>query len=469
MATRRDQLQSYQFLTQRVISAFVMRETDPAQSPLRRGIGAVFAGLMIGVLVAAGFGVYGLLTKIGSGDWKVDGAVVVEKESGAAYVYNQGTLYPAINYTSALLAAGGNKTAPPQIFKTSAASLRGVHRGPTIGIVYAPNSLPSGKNTIGAPWSLCSIIIPPVRQTVLIVGGGPSGDTTKLTTGTTGQGLMVSGPGGTFLVWNGRKYHIKDANSVLSTLYPTASVASVGAAWLNGLQLGQEIATPTAPDTGNPSPKVPGHNAGDLVYRDTPDGRQYYLVYDDGLATLTDLQRQLVAATENPQPIKSTEVTAAGRSSQLPAPGLDQAPPPSPPHLQQPTASTDPLCIQQSSNVVGSPDVLVGGTVTDAQRGTPTVAQSAEGGALADWVYVPAGKVAVIQALASPTAPSGPLYLVTDTGQRYLVPSLDVLKVLGFQQNQVVQMPFNLVSRIPAGPTLDPGAAAKPVNIPAGN
>ncbi|MEN3308214.1 MAG: hypothetical protein V7603_4416, partial [Micromonosporaceae bacterium] len=41
MASRRDQLQSYQFLIHRVISALVMRETDPAESPLRRGVGAV--------------------------------------------------------------------------------------------------------------------------------------------------------------------------------------------------------------------------------------------------------------------------------------------------------------------------------------------------------------------------------------------------------------------------------------------
>ena len=43
MASRRDQLQSYQFLVHRTISAFVMRQTDPATSPLRRGVGAVFA------------------------------------------------------------------------------------------------------------------------------------------------------------------------------------------------------------------------------------------------------------------------------------------------------------------------------------------------------------------------------------------------------------------------------------------
>src|SRR5690348_8776684 len=99
MASRRDQLQSYQFMTQRVISAFVMRETDPAQSPLRRGVGAVFAGLMIAVMVGAGFGVVGLITKVGSNTWKTNGAVVVEKDSGASFLYQDGVLHPMLNYT----------------------------------------------------------------------------------------------------------------------------------------------------------------------------------------------------------------------------------------------------------------------------------------------------------------------------------------------------------------------------------
>src|SRR5215813_2594405 len=113
MATRRDQLQSYQFLTQRTLSAFVMRETDPAQSPLRRGIGALFGGLMVAVLVAAGFGIYGLLTKTGANQWQKDGSVVVERETGAVFVYRQNRLNPALNFASAKLAAGPN----PPVFR----------------------------------------------------------------------------------------------------------------------------------------------------------------------------------------------------------------------------------------------------------------------------------------------------------------------------------------------------------------
>src|ERR1044071_2646345 len=106
MATRRDQLHSYQFLVQRVISAFVMREADPPQSPLRRGVGAVFAGIMVTIILAAGCGVWGIFNKIGGDQWATNGSVVVEKETGATFVYFDGRLHPTLNYTSALLAAG---------------------------------------------------------------------------------------------------------------------------------------------------------------------------------------------------------------------------------------------------------------------------------------------------------------------------------------------------------------------------
>src|SRR4051812_17188927 len=119
MATRRDQFQSYQFLVQRVLSAFVMRETDPAQSPLRRGNGAVFAGMMIAVILGAGFAVFGLITKIGSGKWQVEGAVVLEKETGAPFVYQNNVLHPMINYTSAVLAG----QVPTKVFRESRRTL----------------------------------------------------------------------------------------------------------------------------------------------------------------------------------------------------------------------------------------------------------------------------------------------------------------------------------------------------------
>src|SRR5262245_31048608 len=103
-----------------------MRETDPRQSPLRRGVGAVFAGVMVTVLAGAGFGVYGLISKVGGDGWRTPGAVVVERETGATYVYLNDTLYPTLNLASAMLAGGQPN---PTVHRVASASLAKVGRG----------------------------------------------------------------------------------------------------------------------------------------------------------------------------------------------------------------------------------------------------------------------------------------------------------------------------------------------------
>ncbi|GHJ05916.1 hypothetical protein TPA0907_02830 [Micromonospora humidisoli] len=81
---------------------------------------------MVAVLVAAGVGIYGLLTKVGGNSWRQPGAVVVEKESGATYIYLDGRLHPTLNYASALLAAGRPGT---PVVRVSASTLGTVPRG----------------------------------------------------------------------------------------------------------------------------------------------------------------------------------------------------------------------------------------------------------------------------------------------------------------------------------------------------
>jgi hypothetical protein len=174
MASRRDQLHSYQFMNQRVISAFVMRETDPAQSPLRRGIGALFGGLMVAVVIAAAFGVYGILTRVGTDQWKTDGSVVVERESGAGFVYLQGRLNPTLNLASAKLAGGRPN---PQVHRIAARSLAEVPRGVTIGIPGAPGSLPAGCPRPGrcpSCWSRRPVRRAPTSPTVACSSRTPS-------------------------------------------------------------------------------------------------------------------------------------------------------------------------------------------------------------------------------------------------------------------------------------------------------
>jgi type VII secretion protein EccB len=459
MASRRDQLQSYQFLTQRVLSALVMRETDPAQSPLRRGVGAVFVGLMLTVLVSAGFGIYGLLTKVGSNNWKTEGAVVVEKESGASYVYLGGKLHPTLNYASALLAAGQTT---PQVFRVSSNSLAGVARTTMIGIPGAPNSLPPANRTAGLPWTLCSA--PGVDDSgnrgpivTLAVGRGPVGGRPL----GEDKGLLVTDGKLTALVWKGHRYQLRGSSVVVPALFSAAAPTSVGSAWLNGLPAGIDLGMIPPPQPAGGASAATGFKVGQLLMANTASGALYYLVYPDGLVRLTPLQKALLLNPPQPVTVRVEDAEAAPRSGQLVPPADDSRAPTEVPQLAD-NAPGDLLCARtDDGRTVGA--LTIGGSL-DTSGATPTGSRTLTGTPLANQVLVPAGYVAVVKVLSSPAAQTGPYALVTDVGARYSVPSEQALQMLGYQPAQAVGVPATLVAQIPPGPALDPAAATRPAS-----
>lgn len=466
MATRRDQLQSYQFLLQRVISSLVMRETDPFQAPLRRGTGAIFAGVMIAVIVAAGFGVVGMLTKIGNKTWKTGGSIVVEKETGASYVYRDGVLHPMLNYASALLAGKGTS----KVFQVPANSLVDVPRGTTLGIPGAPMSLPSSGRTVNGEWSLCAVPKSsaagnPLVQTNLVISRTPAGGVPL-----TNDALLVKDlkTGAVYLIWHRHRYLITDTTIVLKGLYTSNHPpAEVGTAWLDALPEGKDIGPITIDNEGKSSAAVPGWQNGALVYDQTGTGRQYYVVLDDGVAPLTSVQRYIVARQTgvSPEGTAMTNASAAPQSKELTSAGDATDPPAEPPRLVDVAPSIDTSCAMFSGKSTPA-RIVVGGTFPGLGSGIPTGSQSSKGTSLADRIMVPAGHIAVVRAMASDTADdsTGTFTLVTDTGQRFSVPSKQVLGQLGYSESEAVSVPASLLLRVPAGPALTPHAARQPAH-----
>ncbi|WP_344930143.1 type VII secretion protein EccB [Saccharopolyspora gregorii] len=155
MQSRRDQVQAYFFVVGRLISALMRGRPDEPSTPTRRFVMGAVIGTLLGCLVVAGFGVYGLIRPGGNTSWQQAGAIIVEKETGARYLYLQGKLRPVLNYSSALLAAN-NSTGGPQVKLVSQNSLQGVARATPIGIPGAPDSLPDAENLSRAPWVVCA-------------------------------------------------------------------------------------------------------------------------------------------------------------------------------------------------------------------------------------------------------------------------------------------------------------------------
>lgn len=449
MASRKDQLHSYQFMLQRAISALIMRETDPAQSPLRRGVGAAFVGVMVTVIVAAAFGIYGLLTKTGSAKWKVEAAVVVEKETGAAFVYREGALVPAANFTSALLFSG--KT-PPASFVVPRNSLRGIPRGVPRGIEGAPASLPTSKSVISGGWTMCAV---PARDasgrevfvSVLSVGsaaaGRPLGD----------AGLYARAGDAEYLVWHGHRYRLSGSR-VPAALFPGgARPVEVGPAWLDTLPEGDAIREIAVPDAGERSDAVAGHRIGDVV----TDRDVNYLVLDKGLARLSGLQLDLLRAvrTVDPEPMRPDEIADAPESDALASdsPAAQRAPATTP-RAADVGAGSGP-CATFSGAAAPVVSLVTG---ADPGAGTPTGSRTADGTVLADRVAVPGGAVAVVR-----ERESGAYAVVTDRGVRYPVESADTLGVLGFSAGASLVLPASVLHRVPPGPALTRAGAERPL------
>jgi type VII secretion protein EccB len=466
MLSRRDQLQSYQFLMQRVTSALVLRETDPLTPPFRRFLVAGFSSLVVACVALAACGIYGLLRPGGKESWRAGDKVILERETGAMYVFRDGTLYRLANYTSGVLLLGRNNGT----VTVTRRSLLDVPRGPELGIAGAPSGLPRADSLLGAPWTLCSRNVSDasgtnLAATVLAVGsqvdgGTPVGD----------QGLMVTNieTNELFLVVDGHRHKVTDAPAALVGLgLGQEPRVRVGSAWMTAVPAGVPVAPPTIPGRGKPS-AFPGTLIGQLLTVPTAGGdNQYYVAVRDGLRSLSAVEFALLfaskataAAYPKGVPDKPRTITAAQAAPAVlpvaPATGPEQLPRarPSMSSLADPDAV---LCTV--FRAAGSTPVLTIGA-RPAVRDTDlvTARQTRAGTVLADRVLVPGGHGAIVEAVQGDRLP-GVLELVTEQGMRYPLASPEVLRVLGYPSSAVLRLPAELIARIPEGVALDPAAA----------
>ncbi|MEU7979528.1 type VII secretion protein EccB [Micromonospora sp. NPDC049081] len=454
MPSRQDQLHSYQFTVQRAVAALVMRETDPARSPFRRLAGTGLASVLVAAIGLGGFALYGLFAGGGSA-WRDTGAVVVEKESGARFVYRDGRLHPVLNYASALLIVGADRS---RTVLVSRRSIEGVPRGLPLGIADAPDSLPAPGRLSTAPWTVCSL--EPTEagratsRSALLIGREATGGR-RLTE----EAVLVRHPdGGLHLIWHHRRYLLRDTARVLAALAATRERAVPAApALLNALPAGVDLAPPPVAGLGEPSAEVAGATIGDVyLVRNSGGGRQYAVAERAGLAGITELQAALLMARtgqDEPAPVSLGRFAALPKLPDL-VPAGPTAPPPAPPRL----AGVDDgaLCVRVGVDGVVR-DIRVGATVPDLSAAARTADGS--GGVRVDQVLVEPGRGAVVESVAAPGADGGAVSVVTDLGRRYVLADGEVLGMLGYQGVTPVRLPAGLVSLVPAGSPLDPAAA----------
>jgi hypothetical protein len=211
-----------------------------------------------------------------------------------------------------------------------------------------------------------------------------------------------------------------------------------------------------------------GATIGEVRSVQSAGGTQYYLVQRRQIQAITPVQAEITLAdptvrtsvyggrTPTPRPLAAAVADSVARQD-LPAPDPTD-PPATKPDMASVNSDQSTVCAS-FSNAGLVPDVAVQAAVEGAALAPATEERTQNGTVLANRVTVEPGWGAVVESMSSPTATSGSLFVVTDQGRRYGLPTDGAVQTLGYQNVSPVQMPASLVARIPAGDALDPQAA----------
>ncbi|GAB3146429.1 type VII secretion system ESX-5 subunit EccB5 [Micromonospora sonneratiae] len=462
MQSRRDQLQAHLFVVGRLSSALLRAEPDAPQTPLRRFTVGSLTGLIVAVIVAVGFAIYGFIVPGGKDTWKRAGALIVEKETGTRYLFVDGELRPVVNFTSAKLILGTSM----KVVSVSRNSLARVPHGLPVGVESAPDFLPDGGRLNARNWQVCATLKPNrsgAEQPFTTLHVRDDGSGTPLPDGTA---LVAVGRDGTaYLIWDNRRMRIRNAATLDALGYGAARRWRVGAAWLNALPVGPDLRAPEIPALGSAGPTIDGKptRVGQLFeVTGGVSGDQFYVLRGDGLSALTPTGAALVLGDPNtvrayPDGIVVTRGISAAALANTPRSAVAST------NVGLP--ATPPPAARFTGTQVPCLDLRVGaGIEVRVTMDSPPVGgaapntSGAAAGTFADQIAVSPGSGLLISAQPAPGVANGTLYLLVDTGVRYPLPG-DARQLLGYDGTPAVEVPTPLLGLVPAGRPLDPAQA----------
>ncbi|MFF7472440.1 type VII secretion protein EccB [Streptomyces sp. NPDC008092] len=523
MQTRRDHVQAYQFAMGRLASALVSGDPGRGDSPTRRSaLGSVF-GVGVTVLLCAGFGVYGLISPVAKDDWRKDGAIVLEEDTGNRYVYAGGELRPVRNYASALLIAGGRGT-PETV---SAKSLAGVPHGTPVGIQGAPDTVPTASALATGAWARClagegaggsqSGSLPGTQSGGEEPDGkGPTGKeagakgTGAEGTGAEGAGaegagaedagakdpadqgqalvfgssaaalaalpadrqVLLTGPGDTrYLLLRGVKYPVPGDSTLIALGLDDQTALPATADWLAAVPTGAALAAPVPADAGKAAGQVAGQTAKvGQVFRTGTDGTGS----NDSTGNTGNTGSAVhyyVMRSDGVARVNATEYALLAARPGAPAPRQV-----GPSDIAVAPLSADDATTGRIPDLTGV-RALTGGTVclTEAADGRARITVGAPGAggvvlpAGGGVLAVPAGSSAGSSASSSASSSAGSSaggdraeYLITEQGLKYRIADTDAEKALGFGDGKRrLALPAGVLALVPDGPALSRAAAAK--------
>jgi type VII secretion protein EccB len=478
-AATTSQVRAYRFMLRRMESALVGRDAVMRREPMRQHLRATAVGLVLSVLGLAAFFVVGRFRPVS--DLNPDD-IVIARPSQAVFVVrdNPRRLVPVPNLTSArlLLLALAPGQQQPAVKTVEEAALAGIPRTQVTGIPAAP-PLPSAENLIHPVWSVC--------DTAPTQGAFPQAPTANpvVTQPTTAVLIQQRPPAArgvgeeaallvaeqrtrvTYLVWRGRRGRIDLADPAIRTLYRLGNVAPrpVSSGLLNAIPEGHPLVLPAIP-VGRPVPQLPGLQVGDVV---RVQGAQdsFFLLLPQGVQPIEPAVADLIRYHHSTSPEVPTvtpealaRVPEAPLAAQLDFAGFPHRVPKVLGAADIPVACLTWLGPDQAALITVGPD----GRLPIAAGESPVELPSSGDGRTADAVYLTPTKAALVHDVQPGQRPdASTLWLVTDQGFRYLVPSAQVAAALGLGVAST-PAPAPILELLPVGPALDPQRAVTAIN-----
>ncbi|KQV16147.1 MULTISPECIES: type VII secretion protein EccB [unclassified Kitasatospora] len=160
MASRRDELNAYTAARKRTVGAFLLPSGGGNDEDAPRPVKAVLPSVVIGVVIVAGFAMWGVIKPAAPKGWDSGSNIIQGKQSTTRYVIlpgekNTKVLHQVLNMSSARLVLQAN--AKVVIVEDKVLDAYPNH-GATIGIPYAPDKLPKADvaGQTNKKWSVCN-------------------------------------------------------------------------------------------------------------------------------------------------------------------------------------------------------------------------------------------------------------------------------------------------------------------------
>ncbi|HEY2764249.1 MAG TPA: type VII secretion protein EccB [Pseudonocardiaceae bacterium] len=477
------EVQAYRFMLRRMESALVRKDAVMVHEPLRAHNKAALVGVILGLLGLVAFFVIGRFSPTSK---LQGGEIVIGKSSSAIFVVQPQPLrlIPVLNMASArlllsVLSPGATSAPDAQVVDESV--LDSLPHTSTTGIPGAPTRVPATQDLIAGPWSVCDSVAasadlpdaqtPQVPTTVAVLGVPQPGRALG-----PNQALLVQVPGSgtTYLVRAGQRNRVDLTDPAVRVAYHVdqTRVRPTSADLLNAIPEGHPLSPPSDIQTDAAVPQLSGRHPGDVVAVDRAEGKELYLLLPQGKQRITKAVADLIRARydrTNPE----TPTIALGAIANVPdVPAAYQEDfsdyPDVAPNIL-PAATTN-ICANISDpnrapviTTSQDPQLQLG------QGNNPVPVPGAVSGRTADNVYVPPGKGALVRGVVPGQPPNtGQIWLVTEQGERYAVPSIQVAQILGLG-NVTSPAPEPVLKLLPQGPTLDPQKALRLFNSATAN